>query len=114
MKRPELQTLSDPVNEALRERLGRPRASSRKPFVAVTTGEGGVHHGVEVTSNAQVRDLMGEAESARDDPLAAVRGALAAEMSGGADIDQLRVGARAEEAALEAMRLEGAPKTCPE
>ncbi|MDQ6744959.1 MAG: hypothetical protein M3Z27_02915 [Actinomycetota bacterium] len=57
---------------------------------------------------------MGEAESARDDPLAAVRGALAAEMSGGADIDQLRVGARAEEAALEAMRLEGAPKTCPE
>ncbi len=57
----EQRTLSDLVNEALRERLGRLRAPSRRPFVAVTTGEGGVHHGVDITNNAGVRDRMGEA-----------------------------------------------------
>jgi len=46
-----------------------------------------------------------------DDPLAAVRGALTAEMSGGPATDQLRAGARAEEAAIEAMRPDGVPKT---
>jgi len=49
-----------------------------------------------------------------DDPLAAVRGALTAEMSGGPATDQLRAGARAEEAAIEAMRPDGVPKTSSE
>jgi bifunctional DNA-binding transcriptional regulator/antitoxin component of YhaV-PrlF toxin-antitoxin module len=43
---------------------------------------------------------------APDDPVAAVRGIFAAEVSGGATIDELRGGARAEEAASEAR---GAP-----
>jgi bifunctional DNA-binding transcriptional regulator/antitoxin component of YhaV-PrlF toxin-antitoxin module len=42
---------------------------------------------------------------APDDPLAAVRGAFAAEFKRGPTTDELRAGARAEEAQLEARRL---------
>ena len=38
---------------------------------------------------------------APDDPIAAVRGIFAAELSGGPTTDELRAGARAEEAELE-------------
>lgn len=41
---------------------------------------------------------------APDDPIAAVRGIFAEEMSGGRTIDELRTGARAEEAELERRR----------
>ncbi|MGA2163658.1 MAG: AbrB/MazE/SpoVT family DNA-binding domain-containing protein [Solirubrobacteraceae bacterium] len=38
---------------------------------------------------------------APDDPIAAVRGIFAAEMSGGANVDELRAAGRAEDAELE-------------
>jgi bifunctional DNA-binding transcriptional regulator/antitoxin component of YhaV-PrlF toxin-antitoxin module len=38
---------------------------------------------------------------APDDPIAAVRGIFAEEMSGGRNVDELRAGARAEDAGLE-------------
>jgi bifunctional DNA-binding transcriptional regulator/antitoxin component of YhaV-PrlF toxin-antitoxin module len=41
---------------------------------------------------------------APDDPIAAVRGIFAEEMSGGPTIDELRTGARAEDAELERRR----------
>jgi hypothetical protein len=51
-------TLGDLITEALRERLARRPAGGRERFVAVTSGVGGPLPGVDITSNAAVRDAM--------------------------------------------------------
>lgn len=51
-------TLGELVTEALRERLARRPATPRKRYAVVTAGEGGPRPGVDITSNAAVRDLM--------------------------------------------------------
>jgi Arc/MetJ family transcription regulator len=54
----ESRTLGDLITEALRERLARRPATGSKPYVAVTSGEGGPLPGVDITNNAAVRDVM--------------------------------------------------------
>ncbi len=50
--------LGDLVTEALRERLARRPSRAETRYRAVTDGEGGPLPGVDVTSNAALRDLM--------------------------------------------------------
>lgn len=60
-------TLSEIVQEALREAAARRRMAPRQP-VALTTdgGRGGVRPGVDLDDNAALRDLMDRSD---DDPL---------------------------------------------
>ena len=51
-------TLGDLITESLRERLARRPASARGRYSAVTAGEGGPLPGIDVTTNASVRDLL--------------------------------------------------------
>lgn len=51
-------TLGQLITDALRERLARRPAKGRARYRAVTAGEGGVHPGIDITSNAAVRDAM--------------------------------------------------------
>lgn len=51
-------TLGSLITEALRERLTRRPATGGQRYAAVTAGEGGPQPGVDITSNAAVRDLM--------------------------------------------------------
>lgn len=52
-------TLGELITEALRERLARRSGEqAREHFVAVTAGKGGTLPGVDITSNAAVRDLL--------------------------------------------------------
>lgn len=51
-------TLGDLITESLRERLARRPTTGRGQYSAVTAGEGGPLPGVDVTSNASVRDLL--------------------------------------------------------
>lgn len=51
-------TLGDLISESLRERLARRPATGRMRYSVVTAGEGGPLPGVDITSNASVRDLM--------------------------------------------------------
>lgn len=53
-------TLGEIVTEALRERVARRPRRSRERYEPVTFGEGGVAPGIDLTSNAAVRDAMGE------------------------------------------------------
>lgn len=53
-------TLSELATEALRERIARRPRRARERYVPVTFGEGGVRPGVDLTSNAALRDLMDE------------------------------------------------------
>ncbi len=50
--------LSELVNEALRERLARRPAAGRERYSALTTGRDGTLPGIDLTSNAGVRDVM--------------------------------------------------------
>ena len=50
--------LGDLVTEALRERLARSPARGAERYVAVTAGEGGPRPGIDITSNAAVRNAM--------------------------------------------------------
>jgi hypothetical protein len=50
--------LGELVTEALRERLARRPAANRRRFKAVTAGSGGPLPGVDITSNAAVRDRL--------------------------------------------------------
>jgi hypothetical protein len=54
-------TLGELITEALRERLARRPTAAGERYVPVTFGEGGPLPGVDITSNAAVRDLMDEA-----------------------------------------------------
>jgi Bacterial antitoxin of type II TA system, VapB len=51
-------TLGELITEALRERLSRRPRRARGRYRAVTSGEGGPRPGVDITSNAAVRDVM--------------------------------------------------------
>jgi Arc/MetJ family transcription regulator len=51
-------TLGELITEALRERLARRPATAGERYAAVTFGEGGTLPGVDITSNAGLRDLM--------------------------------------------------------
>ena len=51
-------TLGQLVSEALRERVARRPQRGRDRYEVVTFGKGGVLPGVDLTSNAAVRDLM--------------------------------------------------------
>lgn len=51
-------TLGDLITEALRERLSRRPRRARDRYRVVTHGQGGPRPGVDITSNAAVRDLM--------------------------------------------------------
>lgn len=53
-------TLGDLITEALRARLAPRAPTAREPFRMITDGEGGPLPGVDVTSNASLRDRMGE------------------------------------------------------
>lgn len=53
-------SLGDLMTEALRARLAPRPASTGRPFSMVIDGEGGPRPGVDITSNAAVRDLMDE------------------------------------------------------
>lgn len=54
-------TLGDLITEALRERFARRQGRSHGRFEAVTWGEGAALPGIDVTSNAALRDRMDEA-----------------------------------------------------
>jgi hypothetical protein len=51
-------TLGELITEALRERLSRRPRRPRDRYRAVTSGEGGLQPGVDITNNAAVRDLL--------------------------------------------------------
>lgn len=53
-------TLGELATEALRERISRRPRRARERYAPVTFGEGGVRPGVDLTSNAALRDLMDE------------------------------------------------------
>lgn len=54
-------TLGELISEALRERLARSPATEPARYSALAFGEGGTLAGVDITSNAGLRDLMDQA-----------------------------------------------------
>ena len=46
------------IEESLRQRLARGNASRHKPVRLLTTGEDGVHPGIDMDSSASVMDAM--------------------------------------------------------